>query len=489
MVYRFDKFYIGGRWVASRSAGRLTAVNPATEEITGTVPDATTADTEDAISAARQAFDHGEWASISPRRRADAMTAMGEIMRERRDELFALDIAETGRAQSTVPLFVDTPIDRWFDTAERVIPSFSFVEPMPPLVEHGKVGQGAVHREPYGVATLITPFNAPWLMALFKVGPALAAGCTVVLKPSPYTPLSAFVLAEIADAAGLPPGVLNVISGGIEASEMLTSHPDVDLVSFTGSDAVGRKILSQAAPTLKKVVLELGGKSANVICSDADLDRVTPDVLRSFTANCGQGCGMYTRTIVHSSLHDELVDRLLKLLPAITIGDPTDPSVGLGPLISAAQRERVEKMIAAGRAEGASVAYGGGRPAHLHRGYFLEPTLMTGVHSSMSVAQQEFFGPVGVVIPFDTDNEAIAIANDSAYGLSGSVWSRDTARAYAIARRIRTGSVAVNGGSGRLNPHGPFGGYKNSGLGREWGRWGVDEFLQHKTIHWPVAAG
>jgi acyl-CoA reductase-like NAD-dependent aldehyde dehydrogenase len=261
------------------------------------------------------------------------------------------------------------------------------------------------------------------------------------------------------------------------------------MVSFTGSTAVGRKILVQASESLKKVVLELGGKSANIICEDANLDRVAAHVVQNVTGNCGQGCGMLTRTVVHESIHDALVDRVLDLLAKVRIGNPADPSVNLGPMISASQRERVEALVEQGVSEGAKVAWGGKRPAGLGRGHFLEPTLLINVTSSMSVAQQEFFGPVGVVIPFCSDEEAVAIANDSEYGLAGGVWSGDPVRAYTIARRIRTGSVAINGGGGRMSPHGPFGGYKHSGLGREWGRWGLDEYLQHKSISWPVSAG
>jgi acyl-CoA reductase-like NAD-dependent aldehyde dehydrogenase len=488
MSRTYSGLFIDGSWRASGSGCTTTAINPATEDTVGVVPEADRADALAAIAAARRAFDQGPWAGMSVRARTDMLLDMAAVMRRRREEIFELDVQETGRAQATGPLFVDTPIDRWVDLMERVVPGFPFVEAMPPLVE-GKLGQGAVHRDPFGVVAVITPFNAPFMLALAKVGPALAAGCTVVLKPSPNTPLSAFLLAEIAEDVGLPAGVFNVVTGSPEVGEVLTSHPDVDMVSFTGSDTVGRLIQHQASGTLKKVVLELGGKSANILCDDADLDKVVPDVLRNFTANCGQGCGMLTRTLVHHSLHDALVSRLLDLLPKIRVGDPSDPATDLGPLISQVQRERVESLIQAGRDEGARVVFGGGRPAHLSAGFFLEPTLMVNVKNSMQVAQREFFGPVGVVIPFEDDDEAVRLANDSQYGLSGGVWSKDPVRAYRIAQRIRTGMVAVNGGSGRLNPHGPFGGYKSSGLGREWGRWGLEEYLQHKTIHWSVAAG
>jgi aldehyde dehydrogenase (NAD+) len=489
MSYEWKSLYIGGEWVTPSSDEVTKPANPATEEILGVVPQGNADDAERAIAAARTAFDNGPWPLLPPRERVTVLRRMSAVMRRRRQEFFDVDLAETGRAAGSVPVFVDVPFDRWDDLIDRVVPAFEFVEPMPPFVSGGKVGQGAVHREPFGVASVITPFNAPLMLALAKIGPALAAGCTVILKPSPYTPISAFLLAEVAAEAGLPPGVLNVLPGDLDVSRLLTAHPGVDMVSFTGSDAVGRQILAQAAGTLKKVVLELGGKSGNIICEDANLAKVAPHVLQNFTGNAGQGCGMLTRTIVHASVYHELVDRLLVLLPSVKVGNPADSNVTMGPLISAAQRERVEALIGTGVAEGAEIAYGGKRPAHLDKGFYLEPTLMVNVQNSMQIAQREFFGPVGVVIPFNTDEEAIRIANDSEYGLAGSVWSADPARAYRIAQRIRTGSVAINGGGGRLNPHGPFGGYKSSGLGREWGRWGLEEFLQHKSISWPVGSG
>ena len=283
--------------------------------------------------------------------------------------------------------------------------------------------------------------------------------------------------------------MLNVVTGDEEAGRELTSHPGVDLISFTGSDVVGRSVYAQAAPTMKKVILELGGKSAALVCDDADLSRAVQDVVFGITVHAGQGCALLTRTLVHESRHDELVGLTKSVLDHIKVGDPADPSSTMGPLISEAQRRKVEALIKIGRQEGAQIACGGGRPPGLDRGYFVEPTLFTGVENSMTIAQQEFFGPVGVVIPFKDDDDAVRIANDSPYGLGGSVWSQDPARAYRIARRIRTGTVTVNGGGAGMSPHGAFGGYKQSGLGREWGEHGLDEFLQTKTISWAVASG
>jgi aldehyde dehydrogenase (NAD+) len=317
----------------------------------------------------------------------------------------------------------------------------------------------------------------------------LAAGCTTVLKPAPTTPLEAFILGEIAQEAGLPDGVLNIITGDIETGEELTTNPMVDVVSFTGSDVVGRKVVEQSASTLKKVVLELGGKSANIICDDADLGRAIGSVVRDTILHAGQGCAYLTRTLVHRSRYDELVEMLTARLTAITVGDPASPDTTMGPLGSAGQRTKVEDLIASGVAEGATLAFGGRRPAHLDKGFFIEPALFVDVDNSMTIARREFFGPVMVVMPFDDDDEAVRIANDSDYGLAGGVWARDPVRAYQIGQRLHTGYVTLNGGGGGLNPDGPFGGYKQSGLGRERGAAGMDEFLQTKTMIWGVAAG
>jgi aldehyde dehydrogenase (NAD+) len=266
----------------------------------------------------------------------------------------------------------------------------------------------------------------------------------------------------------------------------LTRHPDVDMISFTGSDTVGRKVYAQGAETLKKVVLELGGKSANIILDDTNLDNVMESVLGGFITHAGQGCALLTRILVHESLHDELVSRITAALNFITVGDPADPANLLGPLIRESQRQRVEALIQVGIGEGAQIAYGGGRPAHLDKGFFLEPTLFVGVDNSMKIARTEFFGPVGAVIPFANDDEAVRIANDSEFGLSGGVWSADPVRAAGVARQLRTGMVVINGGGGGLNPNAPFGGYKASGIGREFGAFGLSEFLQHKALQWPV---
>lgn len=486
MADRTSRLYIDGKWTDGSGNEQLTVINPATEEVVGTVPEASTADVVEAIQAARRAFDEGPWPRMSPIERSAILVRMGQSLVGRSAELVELNIAEAGSTRILANfLQVGLPIESWMDTATRVLPKFDFDEPLLPNIIPGMgVGQGIITREPFGVAALITPFNFPFMLNVFKVAPALAAGCTTILKPSPYTPFEAFVLAEAAEEAGLPPGVLNVVTGGLAASEELTRHAMVDLVSFTGSDVVGRKVYGQAANTLKKVVLELGGKSANIICADADLNLVVEDVISNFTLHCGQGCALLTRTLAHESIHDDLVARLAAALAHVVVGDPADEKTMMGPLIREQQRSRVEKLIAAAGHEGAELAYGGGRPANLDKGFFLEPTLFAGVHNDMRIAREEVFGPVGVVIPFTDEDDAIRLANDSDFGLSAGIWTQDTARAVGLARRLRTGGVNINGGGVGLSPHAAFGGYKQSGLGREWGNWGMQEFLQHKSIQW-----
>lgn len=480
------RLYIDGAWTDGVGDEALTVLNPASEEAIAEVPQATVRDVDAAVMAARRAFDEGPWPTMSPTERAGILAAMADELQRRRAELVELNIAEAGCTRLIAEyLQVGTPIDHFSDMANRVLPTFNFEEAVHPIVGHG-IGQGVVIREPYGVAGLITAFNFPFLLNLAKLGPALAAGCTAVLKCSPYTPLEALILGEIADTAGLPPGTLNIVTGDIAAGEALTRHPGVDVISFTGSDTVGRKVYAQSTETFKKVVLELGGKSANILLADADLDKVMESVLGGFVTHAGQGCALQTRILVHESLHDELVARIVGGLGFISVGDPTDPATLMGPLIREVQRQRVESLIATGIDEGAQIAYGGGRPAHLDRGFFLEPTLFVGVDNAMRIAQEEFFGPVGVVIPFRDDDEAVRIANDSRFGLSGGVWSADPVRAVGVARRLRTGMVVINGGGGGLNPSAPFGGYKHSGIGREFGEYGLSEFLQHKALQWPV---
>ena len=486
-AYSFSsRLYIDGRRTDGRSDTPVSVRNPATEEIIAEVPDSSPKDVHQAVAAARRAFDQGPWPGMRPGERAAVLLRMAEEMERRLPELASLNMAEAGSVRALAEtLQTRVPVAHLRDMAERVVPAFTWERPMDPTVAPGTgISQGVLRREAFGVCALISAYNFPFFLSMMKVIPALAAGCTAVLKPAPATPLESLLIGDFADAAGLPPGVLNIVTGDTEAGRALTTHPMVDLVSFTGSDTVGRQVYAQAAASLKKVVLELGGKSATIVRADADLAGAVRSALSGIVTHAGQGCSLLTRTLVHESVHDELVARLTAALAEVRVGDPADPATTMGPLISAAQRDKVEKLIRAGEEEGARLVCGGRRPAGLDRGYFIEPTLFTGVGNHMTVARTEFFGPVGVVIPFGSDEEAVRIANDSPYGLAGAVWSADTAAAYGIASRLRTGGVTINGGSAGVNPRAAFGGYKQSGLGREWGEFGLDEYLQTKTVSW-----
>lgn len=478
------KLYIDGQWQDSDDDSVLTVINPATEEVIGAVPEGTVGDINRAVAAARRAFDDGPWPVMSVRERSAAMLRMADALERRIADLKELTVREAGSTRALADtLQVVVPLEHFRDMAERAMVRYDFESPMPPTLG-ANLGQGVIRREPYGVAALISAYNFPLLLNILKLAPALAAGCTVILKPAPTTPLEAFVLGEIAEETDLPPGVLNIVTGDVQASQALTSHRDVDIVSFTGSDTVGRLVYAQAAPTLKKVVLELGGKAANIICADADVALAVPTVISGMTTHAGQGCSLLTRTLVHETRLDEVIGLVKEGLDHIKVGDPADPTVTMGPLISAAQRDKVESMILAGQHEGAQIAHGGGRPMHLDQGFFVEPTLFVDVENSMSIAQKELFGPVGVIISFKDDAEAIRLANDTEFGLGGGVWANDPVRAYRMATRLRTGMVYINGGGSGLSPHTAFGGYKQSGLGLERGEHGLAEFLQSKSIIW-----
>jgi len=478
--------FIDGEWHQGGHGTVLAVENPATEEIFAHTEQASTADALHAISAARRAFDEGPWPRLPDAERRARMAAFVEAVAARSDQLIDLAVAEAG---ATVQLArtgqVGVPLVHLRDLIDRVMPTFPIRQPQAPTFGLG-IGQGVVLREPAGVVSAITAFNYPTLLNLFKVGPALAAGCTVVLRPSPLTPLSALILGEAALEAGLPAGVLNIVTGDIDVSNLLTTDARVDMVSFTGSDVVGKQILAQAASTVKKVVLELGGKSVNIITEDADLDAAAAHAVLNFTRHSGQGCAAFTRILAHRDIHDDLVERILARLESIVVGDPTDESTEMGPLISARQRDRVLSYVELGQSEGAKLAFGGGPTKEQPRGYYVDPALFVGGDNSMRVAREEIFGPVGVVIDYRSDDEAIAIANDSPYGLSGSVWAGDPSHGYDIAVRLRTGMVHINGVGGGPNPHSPFGGYKHSGIGREWGEAGYSEYFETKSVNWPA---
>jgi aldehyde dehydrogenase (NAD+) len=480
------QLFLDGGWRDATSDESDDVLNPASEEILATMGRASSADAREAIAAARRAFDEGPWGTFDGRERARHIRRFQEALLDQQAEIAALVVAEVGTTvAATQGHQVGLPIEHlsyWADQAER-----PDLVPMPPKVTARSdgtnwLGGWVVRREAIGVVAAITAYNFPFLLSIMKIGPALAAGNTVVLKPSPYTPLSALVLAQAAAAADLPPGVLNVITGGPDVGTELTTDPKVDLVSFTGSDVAGAAIMGQAAPTLKRVVLELGGKSPLIVRADANVDLAASLGVQSFTFHAGQGCALTTRHLVHRSVVDAYCERVAVLVQRMRVGDPADPETHVGPLIRPVAVERTERYVAGAIDAGAHVVVGGHRPQELDKGFFYAPTLLGGVDNRWPVAREEIFGPVAVVIPFESDDEAVELANDSSYGLDGHVVSADAGTAFQMACRLRTGGVSINGGAGWTNPAVPFGGYKRSGLGRENGEAGLDEYTQLKTI-------
>ncbi len=486
MTFTRDHLFIGDRWVEPEGGETMPVINPATEGVIGSAPVASAKDTASAVAAARQAFDEGPWGRTTPKQRGEYIRRLGEVLDRRRAEIAGLMVGEAGIGTMYADSQVGLPIEWCFDTADRLLPTFSFREPVNPYIGPTVSGlpslaQGVVLREPVGVASLIVPFNGPTFVSFLKLIPALAAGCTVVLKPSPYTPLEVLAIGDLVQEAGFPPGVVNIISGENDASIEMTTNPGVDIISFTGSDAVGRMVMAQAAPDLKRVVLELGGKNAAIVFADANPDRVALEVAANTTFFAGQGCMLLSRTLVEQSIHDEVVDKVVALLDQVTVGDPSDPAAAMGPLIRDSARTRIEGMISAAQAEGATLAYGGGRPEHLPKGYFLNPTLITGVEPSMAIAQHEVFGPVQAILSFRDEDDAIRIANDTPYGLNGSVFSADVERGFRVAEGVRTGRMSINS-SFSANPDAPIGGYKHSGMGRENGSFGITEYTNSKFV-------
>jgi aldehyde dehydrogenase (NAD+) len=473
-VTTFDKLYINGAWVAPGSSETIDVFDSITEEVMATVPAGTAADVDAAVEAARAAF--VGWSTTPVEERAKYLTRIGDALGARMDEIATAISKETGMAKWLSQLVqVGLPINS-FNQAAALAETFAFEE---------QVGNSTVVREPIGVVGCITPWNYPLHQIAAKVAYAMAAGCTVVLKPSEVAPIDAFLLAEIVDEIGLPDGVFNMVSGtGAEVGEAIAAHPGVDMVSFTGSTRAGRRVAQLGAETIKKVALELGGKSANVLLDDLDeagfTKAVTDGVGKAFL-NSGQTCSALTRMLVPRDRLAEAETIAAATADAMVVGDPFAAGVHLGPLASAAQRDRVTTYIEKGVDEGAKLVAGGtGTPEGLDRGFYVRPTVFSDVSPDMTIAQEEIFGPVLSILPYDDEDDAVRIANGVVYGLAGGVWSADAARAESVARRLRTGQVEVNGGA--FNPNAPFGGYKQSGVGREYGRHGFEEFLEIKSI-------
>ncbi len=480
--------YIDGKWVTPNDGEQAPVFNPATEDVIGMAPVGGVAEAERAIAAARRSFDEGNWRRLPINTRADILSLFLDEIVARQDEIVRLIVAEVGAPCSRAPFHIHATLGyaRYMINAARQESVTAYAPEINPAPNGSKVLGSAVSvRMPLGVITALTPFNLPFLNVV-KIIPALVMGNSVVLKPSPYTPFEALLLGEIADSVGLPAGILNIVTGGVDVGNILTSDPRVDLVTFTGSDEVGSKLQAQAAPTLKRLLLELGGKSALIVRHDADLAAALEVGAASFTAGAGQGCLLTTRHLVHNSIRSEYVSKLAARVENVKLGDPSDPSVTMGPLISAAQRQRTESYVDIALSEGARLVTGGTRP-DMEKGYFYRPTLFDDVQNSWRIAQEEVFGPVAVVIGFDNDDEAISIANDSQYGLHGGIFSADVGRAYEMAMEIATGYVAINGGSGGLNLAAPFGGIKRSGYGREYGVEGLHEYSYQKSISFHAA--
>ena len=475
------QLYIDGEFGPSKSGKTVDSINPATEEPWARVARAGREDAQRAIKAARTAFDGGPWARMSQQDRARILNDIADRLQARAQEIAVIETQDSGGTirKTGGDLMLANAQLRYFAEMAEQVPLLTEIQ----VPQFPAQSTNFVQREPFGVCGQIIPWNFPLMMAVWKLGPALATGNTVVIKPATDTPCSLLELAKIIDESDLPKGVVNVVHGsGAECGEELCTSPMVDKIAFTGSTAVGSRIMQLAAGTVKKVTLELGGKSANIILDDADLDMAIDGSLFGCFFHQGQACESGTRLLVSDAKHDEVVARLVERTKQINCGDPLDMMSAQGPLISARQRETVEGYIKKGVEEGAKIAVGGGRPAGLPKGYYVEPTILTGVKNQMTVAQEEIFGPVLVVIRYKDIDDAIKIANDSIYGLGGAVWSRDDDKAMEVAKRVRTGTMWINEYH-MLSVAAPFGGYKQSGIGREFGMEGLLEYMQIKHIH------
>ncbi|KPM56581.1 aldehyde dehydrogenase [Frankia sp. R43] len=474
-----NRLFIAGKWVPSAGEGFVDVISPASEDVIGRIPSVARADIDAAVAAARTAFDSGPWKNTDGAARADFLARISAEISARSEE-FARTISNEIGAPITFSrlgqVLAATMVADYYAELGR---NTAWEE-----TRAGLLGPSVVRRTPVGVIAAIVPWNVPVYATMLKLAPAIVAGCTVVLKPAQEAALSARLLGEVLEEVGLPPGVVNIVPADRVAGEYLVTHPGVDKVSFTGSTAVGRHIASLCGQRLRRVTLELGGKSAAILLPDVDLAAAVPALLGAGLMNSGQACVAQTRVLAPRDRYDEVVEALVAGVEGVKVGAPLDEETQVGPLVSARQRGRVEEYLAAGVAEGAKVAVGGGRPAGLDRGWYVEPTLFVGVDNGMRIAQEEIFGPVLSVIEYDGVDDAVRLANDSNYGLSGSVWTADHDTGLGVARQVRTGTFNVN--TFMLENCAPFGGFKDSGLGRELGPEGLAAYIEYQTVNMPA---
>ncbi len=470
----FDQLFIDGAWVKPSTNRMIEVVSPITEEVVFQVAEAVEADVDQAVAAARAAFDKGPWPGMTPQQRGEVLAEFAKQLRTRKADFSTAWMESAGVIKSMAASYPEYSISN-IDRAVGQAATFEFIE------QHESAnGAALLVREPVGTVAAVAPWNAPLATMLTKIAPALLAGCTVVMKPAPQTPIETYILAECAEAAGFPPGVLNLVTAERAASDHLIRHPDIDKVSFTGSLTTGRHIASVCGERIGRVTLELGGKSAAIVLDDYPLEEAAASLVSGLCVLSGQNCAALTRVIVSRKRHDELVELLAREMQTVTIGDPYDTETKLGAITMKAQLERIEGYVAKGIEEGATLVTGGKRPPHLSTGLFFEPTLFANVDNTMTIAQEEIFGPVLCVIPYDDEEDAIRIANDSLFGLAGAVYTNDSDAAYRIARRLRTGTVGQSAPSASFAV--AFGGFKQSGLGREGGTEGLHAYLEAKTV-------